>query len=204
MFKLPQLPYETSLFAPWQSSESFEYHYGKHHKGYIEKLNSLIEGTDNQKKSLEEIILTSKGELFDNAAQAWNHTFFWNSFTPMPLELNKSTELYKAITSKYGSVSEFKVQFAETATDQFGSGWAWLCKDNQGNLEITSTSNAATPLTDDKLPLLTCDVWEHAYYIDHRNERLKYVQGFLSQIDWEFAELNFKSSRLADMSKLMR
>lgn len=204
MFKLPELPYQTTAFSPWLSPESFEFHYGKHHKTYIDKLNSAIEGTDDQKLSLEELVGKSKGGVFNNAAQAWNHTFFWYGITPKPKELDKSSETYKAITKSFGTFEDFKAQFSNTAVSQFGSGWAWLVKDKSGKLEILSTANAETPATAGKTPLLTCDVWEHAYYIDHRNARPKFVEGFLNHVNWDFVEANIKGSSTPNMTQYMK
>jgi Fe-Mn family superoxide dismutase len=204
MFKLPELPYSTSALAPWLSPESFEYHYGKHHKTYIDKLNSAIEGTEDQKASLEDLVLKTKGGLFNNAAQSWNHTFFWYCISDKNNDISKFPEVQNALSKSFGSFDEFKAQFSNTAVAQFGSGWAWLVKDKSGKLEIVSTSNAETPITQGKIPLLTCDVWEHAYYIDHRNARPKFVEGFLSRVNWQFVESNLKSDKTPDMTKLMR
>ncbi|MCB9026305.1 MAG: superoxide dismutase [Bdellovibrionaceae bacterium] len=184
-FTLPELPYSNDALAPIISPETIEFHYGKHHKSYVDKLNSLTEGSDLASKSLEELIKTQKGAVFNNAAQIWNHTFYWNCLKPKGGG-EPTGKLAEAINKKFGSFNNFKTQFSEAATTQFGSGWAWLTKDVQGNLEITKTGNADNPMTSGKTPLLTCDVWEHAYYIDYRNARPKYVEAFWSIVNWDF------------------
>jgi superoxide dismutase, Fe-Mn family len=204
MFRLPDLPYEKSAFAGWLSPESFDFHYAKHHKTYLDKMNSAIEGTDQQKMSLEQIVASSKGGLFNNAAQSWNHTFFWHSITPKPPAPSPQLEVVKAINKTFGSLDEFRAQFTNTAISQFGSGWAWLVKDSGGKLEILSTGNADTPMTQGKIPLLTCDVWEHAYYIDHRNARPKFVEGFLNHINWDFCEKNYLGKDIPNMTAFMK
>lgn len=202
MFKLPQLPYETDALSPWLSSESFDFHYGKHHKAYIDKLNAAIEGTPDQDATLESIVGKASGGLFNNAAQAWNHTFFWNCITPGGKAL--TGDLLAAIEGEFGSLNDFNEKFKAAATGQFGSGWAWLVKDAAGKLEILGTANAETPATAGKIPLLTCDVWEHAYYIDHRNARPAFVDGFLKNINWEFVAANYTGSAVPDMTAQMR
>lgn len=188
-FELPKLNYEQNALEPHISAETLEYHYGKHHQTYVTNLNNLVEGTEFAGASLEEIIMKSSGGIFNNAAQVWNHTFYWNSLSP-----NGGGEptgaLADAINATFGSFAEFKEQFTKTAVTTFGSGWAWLVKDANGKLEIVSTSNAANPMTDGKTPLLTCDVWEHAYYIDYRNARPKYMDAFWSLVNWDFAAGN--------------
>ncbi|MCB0391525.1 MAG: superoxide dismutase [Bdellovibrionales bacterium] len=189
-FTLPDLPYSNDALAPHISPETIEYHYGKHHNAYVTKLNALTEGTDLQSKSLEELIKTQSGGIFNNAAQVWNHTFYWNCLKP-----NGGGEptgpLADAIKNTFGSFDDFKKQFSEAAATQFGSGWAWLVKDAQGRLEILKTSNAENPMTEGKTPLLTCDVWEHAYYIDYRNARPNYVEAFWKLVNWDFVSSNF-------------
>lgn len=204
MFKLPELLYETNSFTPWLSPESFEYHFGKHHKAYVDKLNYAIEGTANQKLKLEEIVTKSSGGLFNNASQAWNHTFFWYGITPQEVDIANHTNILQAVNKSFGSLNEFKIQFSKIAAAHFGSGWAWLVKDKNGNLEVLSTSNAETPMTTSKTPLLTCDLWEHAYYIDYRNARPKFIDGFLKHINWDFVETNFNGKEIPDMTTLMR
>lgn len=202
MFKLPDLPYESSAFGSWLSSESFEFHYGKHHKAYVDKLNAAIEGKAQAEQSLEQIVKEAKGGLFNNAAQAWNHTFFWHCLTPQTL--SPSSELESAIKSSFGSIDDFKTKFKEASAGQFGSGWGWLVKDGSGKLEIVTTANAETPITGDKTPILTCDVWEHAYYIDHRNARPSFLDGYMKHINWDFASKNYANSGTPDMTKLMK
>lgn len=189
--KLPELPYAMDALEPHISRETLEYHYGKHHKTYVDNLNKLIPGTEFEKLSLEEIIKKSSGGVFNNAAQIWNHTFYWNCLSPKGGE--PSGALADAIKKSFGSIDEFKQKFSQTAITTFGSGWGWLVKNSSGDLEIVSTSNAGCPLTDGKMPLLTCDVWEHAYYIDYRNARPKYVETFWKIVNWDFVANNYKS-----------
>ncbi len=188
-FSLPELPYDRKALAPHISEETLDYHYGKHHLAYVNNLNKLIEGTDLSQKSLEEIITTSSGGIFNNAAQVWNHTFYWNSLSPNGGG-EPTGKLLEAINNSFGSFAAFKELFSKTATTHFASGWAWLTKDAQGKLEIYSTANAGTPMTDGKQALLTCDVWEHAYYVDTRNDRAKYVGNFWELVNWEFVAKN--------------
>lgn len=189
-FELPALPYAKSALAPHISEETLEYHYGKHHQAYVTNLNNLTAGSDLASKSLEDLIRTQKGGIFNNAAQVWNHTFYWNSLSP-----NGGGEptgnLAAAINASFGSFAAFKEQFSKAAVGQFGSGWAWLVKDASGKLSIEATSNADCPLQTGKTAILTCDVWEHAYYIDYRNARAKYVEAFWSLVNWDFAVKNF-------------
>ena len=186
---LPALPYARDALAPHISSETIDYHYGKHHQTYVTNLNNLVKGTPNEDKSLEEIIKTSSGGLFNNSAQVWNHTFYWNCLKP-----NGGGEpggkLGAAITQAFGSFAAFKEQFTQTAITTFGSGWAWLVQQPDGRLALVSTSNAACPLTGPDRALLTCDVWEHAYYVDYRNARAKYVEAFWALVNWDFVESN--------------
>lgn len=188
--QLPALPYAMDALQPHISRETLEFHYGKHHQAYVTNLNNLIKGTEFENASLEDIIRKSGGGVFNNAAQIWNHTFYWNSLSPKGGG-KPSGELAKAIDAKFGSFDEFKKQFSAAAVGTFGSGWAWLVKNPDGTVGIESTSNAATPLTTGKKPLLTCDVWEHAYYIDYRNRRPDYVTAFWNLVNWEFAAKNF-------------
>jgi Fe-Mn family superoxide dismutase len=190
-FELPALPYEKNALEPHISAETLEYHYGKHHATYVAKLNGLVEGTDMASKSLEEIVKTSEGGVFNNAAQIWNHTFYWNCLSP-----NGGGEptgaLADAINAKWGSFADFKAALNDKAVNNFGSSWTWLVKTANGSLDIVNTSNAATPLTDKGVtPLLTVDLWEHAYYIDYRNARPKYLEGFWALVNWKFASANF-------------
>jgi Fe-Mn family superoxide dismutase len=189
--KLPELPYAKDALAPGISAETIEYHYGKHHKAYVDNLNKLIPGTEFEKMSLEEIVKKASGAIFNNAAQDWNHTFYWNCLSPKAGG-EPTTLLAYAINKSFGSVSQFKEKFTNTAVTTFGSGWAWLVKNSDGTLSIESSSNAGNPLKDGKKALLTCDVWEHAYYIDYRNARAKYVEAFWNLVNWKFVEQHFK------------
>lgn len=187
---LPALPYELDALQPHISKETLEYHHGKHHKAYVTNLNALIKGTEYESLTIENVVKTSSGGIFNNAAQVWNHTFYWNSLKPdgggTPTD-----KLSDAIIAKWGSFDKFKEDFAKACVANFGSGWTWLVKADDGSLEVLNTSNAATPLTGSATPLLTCDVWEHAYYIDYRNLRPKYVEAFWSLANWDFAAENF-------------
>ncbi|WP_340677049.1 superoxide dismutase [Fe] [Paraglaciecola sp.] len=190
-FELPALPYEKNALEPHISAETLEYHYGKHHATYVAKLNGLVEGTDMASKSLEEIVKTSEGGVFNNAAQIWNHTFYWNCLSPNGGG-EPTGKLADAINAKWGSFADFKAALNDKAVNNFGSSWTWLVKTANGSLDIVNTSNAATPLTDKGVtPLLTVDLWEHAYYIDYRNARPKYLEGFWSLVNWKFATANF-------------
>ena len=184
--ELPALPYARDALAPHISAETLDYHYGKHHQAYVTNLNNLIKGTENENLDLETIIKKSQSRVFNNAAQIWNHTFYWNSLSPKGGG-DPSGKLADAIVKAFGSVAQFKEEFTKTAVGTFGSGWAWLVQRADGSLGLVSTSNAATPITGSDRPLLTCDVWEHAYYIDYRNARPKYVEAFWNLVNWEFA-----------------
>jgi superoxide dismutase, Fe-Mn family len=187
---LPPLPFDKNALAPHMSEETLEYHYGKHHQTYVTNLNKLIPGTEFENLSLEEIVKKASGGVFNNAAQIWNHTFFWNSLSPKGGGA-PSGALGDAINAKWGSYDKFKEEFGKVAVGTFGSGWAWLVKKTDGSLDIVSTSNAATPLTTDSKALLTIDVWEHAYYIDYRNARPKFVEAYWNIVNWDFAAKNF-------------
>ena len=187
--ELPPLPYAQDALAPVLSKETLEYHYGKHHQAYVTNLNNLVKGTDFENASLEEIIMKASGGLFNNAAQVWNHTFYWNCLCPGGAA--PGSKLAAAINSSFGSMDEFKKQFSASAAGNFGSGWTWLVKNSTGGLEIVNTSNAANPMTDGKTPLLTIDVWEHAYYIDYRNARPKYLESIWGIVNWEYVSANF-------------
>ncbi len=189
-FELPALPYEKNALEPHISAETLEYHHGKHHATYVTKLNGLVEGTDLASKSLEEIIKSSDGGVFNNAAQIWNHTFYWNSLSPNGGG-EPTGDLADAINAKWGSFAEFKAAFNDKAVNNFGSSWTWLVKAADGSLDIVNTSNAGTPITEDLVPLITVDLWEHAYYIDYRNVRPNYLEGFWALANWEFATANF-------------
>jgi len=188
--KLPELPYAMDALAPTISKETLEYHYGKHHQTYVTNLNNLIKGTEFEDMSLEDIIKKSSAGIFNNAAQIWNHTFYWNGLSPNGGG-EPTGDLAGAINTAFGSFAEFKEKFATSAATNFGSGWTWLVKNSDGSVEIVNTSNAGCPLTDGKTPLLTCDVWEHAYYIDFRNARPKYVEAFWGLVNWDFAANNY-------------
>ncbi len=189
--ELPPLPYATDALAPHLSKETFEFHYGKHHQAYVTNLNNLIKGTEFENMSLEDIIKKSSGGVFNNSAQVWNHTFFWNSMKPAGGGKPSGT-LAVAIDKKWGSYDAFKEAFTKSAVGNFGSGWTWLVKKADGSVDIANTSNAGTTLTSADNALMTIDVWEHAYYIDFRNARPKFVETFLnSLINWDFAAKNF-------------
>ena len=187
---LPPLPYAMDALAPHISKETLEFHYGKHHQAYVTNLNNLIKGTEFEKATLEEIVKKSSGGIFNNAAQVWNHTFYWNGLKPNGGGAPRGA-VADAINKKWGSFDAFKDAFGKSAVGNFGSGWTWLVKKADGSLDIVNTSNAATPLTGADKPLLTCDVWEHAYYIDYRNARAKYVEIFWNLVNWDFAAKNF-------------
>jgi Fe-Mn family superoxide dismutase len=188
--KLPELPFAKDALAPHISAETIEYHYGKHHATYVANLNKLIPGTEFESLPLEEIVKRSSGGIFNNAAQVWNHTFYWNCLAPKAGG-EPSGALAAAINAAFGSFAQFKEKFTSTAVTTFGSGWAWLDRDSGGKLGVESTSNAGCPLTAGKKPLLTCDVWEHAYYIDYRNARAAYVEAFWKLVNWAFVERQF-------------
>ncbi|MDE9463857.1 superoxide dismutase [Fe] [Xenorhabdus bovienii] len=188
-FELPALPYAKNALEPHISAETLEYHYGKHHNAYVVNLNNLIKDTEFAGKSLEEIIKTSEGGIFNNAAQVWNHTFYWNSLSPNGGG-EPTGKVADAINNAFGSFAEFKQQFTDAALKNFGSGWTWLVKKADGSVAIVNTSNAATPLTSEDKPVLTVDVWEHAYYIDYRNARPQYLEHFWALVNWKFVEEN--------------
>ncbi|MCK2183188.1 superoxide dismutase [Halomonas getboli] len=189
-FELPALPYEKNALEPHISAETLEYHYGKHHQAYVTKLNELTDGTENANKSLEEIIKSSSGGLFNQAAQVWNHTFYWHCLSP-----NGGGEptgaLAEAINAKFGSFEDFKSAFNAKAVGNFGSGWTWLIKTADGGVDIVNTDDADTPVAHGQTPLLTIDVWEHAYYIDYRNARPKYLENVWNVLNWDFVAQNF-------------
>lgn len=190
-FELPPLPYDRAALEPHISGETLDYHYGKHHKTYVDNLNKMVEGTEFAGMDLVEVIRKSQGGVFNNAAQVWNHTFFWNCMSPdgggQP-----TGALAEAINKGFGDFETFKQQFTETAVKTFGSGWAWLVQRPDGALALVSTSNANTPLTSEDTPLMTCDVWEHAYYIDYRNARPKFLEAFWNLVNWDFVASNLK------------
>lgn len=182
--ELPQLSYAKDALEPYISEETLSFHYGKHHQAYVTNLNNLIPGTEFENASLEEIVLKAKGGIFNNATQVWNHTFYFNQFCKNGCDEPRDT-LIKAINTTFGSFESFTEQFSKAAATLFGSGWAWLVVDENGALEIVQTSNAANPLIEGKKPILTCDVWEHAYYIDKKNARPKYIEDFWKILDWK-------------------
>jgi Fe-Mn family superoxide dismutase len=188
--ELPTLPYAMDALEPHISKETLEYHYGKHHNTYVANLNKLIADSEFASASLEDIVRKSSGGVFNNAAQIWNHTFYWHCLSPNGGGAPDGA-LGAAIDRDFGSFDAFKEEFNTKAVTLFGSGWAWLVKDAGGKLSIVQTSNADTPLTGDATPLLTCDVWEHAYYVDYRNARPKYVEAFWNLVNWEFVAANF-------------
>ncbi|MFT6791025.1 MAG: Fe-Mn family superoxide dismutase [Cellvibrionaceae bacterium] len=190
-FSLPPLPYEKNALEPHISSETLDYHYGKHHQTYVTKLNGLVSGSDMEGKSLEEVIKNSDGGMFNNAAQVWNHTFYWNCLSADGGR-EPQGDLATAINAKWGSYEKFVEEFSNSAINNFGSGWTWLAKSSTGELEIVNTSNAGCPLTMEGVtPILTCDVWEHAYYIDYRNARPKYLEAFWKLVNWDFASAQY-------------
>lgn len=190
-FTLPQLPYALDALAPHISKETLEYHHGKHHNTYVTNLNKLIAGTEFETASLEDIIKKSSGGLFNNAAQVWNHTFYWHCLSPIGGG-EPNGKVADAINKAFGSFAAFKEKFTQTAITTFGSGWAWLVQDADGALSIISTSNAGTPMTEGLTALLTCDVWEHAYYIDYRNLRPDYLNAFWALVNWDFVANNMR------------
>lgn len=183
--ELPKLPYSMDALEPYISKETLEYHYGKHHRTYVDNLNKLIGGTEFADASLEEIIQKAEGGLFNNAAQVWNHTFYWNCLNPQSGG-EPSGPIADAINKSFGSFDSFKEKFSTSAATNFGSGWTWLVKKDDGSVVIQNTSNAGTPIKDAESPILTIDVWEHAYYIDYRNARPKYIEAFWNIVNWDF------------------
>jgi len=195
-FSLPPLPYPKNALEPHMSTETIEFHYGKHHMGYVTKLNEVTKGTPLQNKSLEALITSEKkGKVFNLAAQIWNHTFFWNGLKPNGGGAPQG-QLLDLIKRDFGSFETFKKAFTETALNHFGSGWAWLSVRTDGKLVISSKSDAGTPLTDNELPLLTCDVWEHAYYIDYRNNRAAFIEAWWKLVNWDFVASNLARAKL--------
>ncbi|MCC5809588.1 MAG: superoxide dismutase [Fe] [Ectothiorhodospiraceae bacterium] len=193
--ELPELPYAKNALEPHISAETLEFHHGKHHKAYVDKLNDLIPGTEYENLSLEDIIKKASGGLFNQAAQVWNHTFYWHCLSPNGGG-EPSGELADAIKRDFGSVDGFKKEFTDKTIANFGSGWGWLVKNkSDGKLSIVETDDAKTPVTDDSVvPLLTCDIWEHAYYIDYRNARPKYMEAFWNLVNWDFVAENLKKA----------
>jgi Fe-Mn family superoxide dismutase len=192
--QLPPLPYALNALQPHMSRETLEYHHGKHHRGYVDKLNELVRGTPYENAPLEKIVREASGPVFNNGAQAWNHAFFWQCLSPRGGGQPKG-ELGEALGAVFGGFDAFRKQFSEAAEGRFGSGWAWLCADAAGALSVSSTANAENPMQKGPTPLLTCDVWEHAYYIDYRNSRKDFVAAFWNLVNWEFVESNWKECR---------
>ena len=191
-FTLPNLPYPIDALAPHLSKETLEFHHGKHHATYVNTLNDLIKGTKHENQSLDEIVKSAEpGKLFNNAAQHWNHSFYWTSMKPRGGG-EPGGKVGDAIKKAFGDFSEFKKKFSEAATTHFGSGWAWLVQKGDGAVEIAATHDADTPIAHGTRPLLTCDVWEHAYYIDYRNARAKYIEAWWNLVNWDFANSNLK------------
>ena len=194
-FTLPPLPYPTDALEPFLSKKTVEYHYGKHHAAYIENTNKLVRGTHFKDcKNLEDIVLRADGSLFNNAAQAWNHNFYWHCFSPTGGGMPNGV-LFEKIEKDFGSFDEFKTKFAIAATSLFGSGWIWLVENSDGKLEIFTTANADNPLRFGRNPILVCDVWEHAYYLDKQNRRAEYVNEFWDKIDWNTATKRLKNGK---------
>jgi len=189
-FELSALPFDKKILTPYISEETIEFHYGRHHQTYVNNLNQLIVGTDFAQKSLIDIVKTSSGVIFNNAAQIWNHDFYWHSLQGETRDKELSVELVDAINATFGGLEKFKEVFTKAALSLFGSGWVWLVKDAKV-LAIVSTSNASTPIVMGQVPLLVCDVWEHAYYIDYRNARAKYIESFWHIVNWKFVSHNF-------------
>jgi len=185
---LPKLPYALDALEPHLSRETLEFHYGKHHRKYVDTANQLIAGTELEGLALEDMVQRATGKVFNNVAQAWNHAFFWKCLTPRPQKPER--ELQHALERSFGDLEVFRQRFTQSAQDVFGSGWAWLVMNDDGSLEIATTRNGDTPLTDGRLTLLACDLWEHAYYIDYRNDRAKYLQHFWPLVNWEFVAEN--------------
>ncbi|HJL86887.1 MAG: Fe-Mn family superoxide dismutase [SAR324 cluster bacterium] len=184
-FSLPPLPYEMNALEPHISVETLEFHYGKHHQTYINNLNGLVEGTENANRTLDEIIMNSQGGLFNNAAQVWNHTFYWNCMGPNGGG-DPTGSVADAINKAFGSFADFKDQFSKSAATNFGSGWTWLVQNSNGDVEIQNTSNAGCPMTSSAKAILTIDVWEHAYYVDKRNARPAYIESWWNLVNWDY------------------
>lgn len=185
--RLPPLPYAYTALEPYMSRETLDYHYGKHHQAYVDKVNALIAGTPQERTTLEELVMHADGTLFDNAAQAWNHSFFWRCLSPRRQTPGRELE---GVLRSFGGLETFQQEFTRAAIAVFGSGWAWLIKDRSGAVRVVTTPNAHTPMRDGHTPLLTCDMWEHAYYVDHRNDRGGYLKSFWQLVNWDFVASN--------------
>jgi superoxide dismutase, Fe-Mn family len=191
MFTLPELPYSINALEPFISAKTIEFHHGRHHMAYVNNLNKMVVGTEFENATLEDIIKKADGGIFNNGAQVWNHTFYWHSLTPNAKELTHP-ELMQAINKKFGSIDKFKEEFTNACITLFGSGWAWLVKNTYGELDIVKENNAGNPLRTGLTPLLTCDVWEHAYYLDYQNRRPDYVNEFWKFVNWEVVAKRFE------------
>ncbi|MCO5144426.1 MAG: superoxide dismutase [Oligoflexia bacterium] len=203
-FQLPKIPYEQTALSPTISKETMDFHFGKHHKAYIDNLNKLLEDSPLKSATLEEIVNKSSGGMFNNAAQAWNHTFYWYCISPNSQDYKPSDNLDKELTKSFGGKDKFLEQFSASAMGNFGSGWTWLVKDSSGKLSIVNTSNADTPITKGLIPLLTVDVWEHAYYIDYRNARKGYLDAFFKSLNWKFASERFDANEVFNCTAVMK
>lgn len=204
-FQIPALPYNLDALEPHVSKETLSFHYGKHHRAYVDKMNKLLESSPlGRDASLEDIVRESSGALFNNSAQAWNHTFFWHCMSPHTGDHRISRTLEKAIGHSFGTLNDFFNEFSHNAVENFGSGWTWLVKDENGDLSILNTSNAETPISGELVPLLVVDVWEHAYYIDYRNARKKYLESFQKIMHWKFASERYDSQDIFNATKEMR
>jgi Fe-Mn family superoxide dismutase len=203
-FALPKLPYDQSALAPTISKETIEFHYGKHHKTYIDNMNKALDDSPFKGATLEEIVRKSSGGMFNNSAQAWNHTFYWYNLSPNAADHKASGALEKAVNDTFGSKEKFLEQFVASAVGNFGSGWTWLVKDSSGKLSIVNTSNAETPITKNQIPLLVADVWEHAYYIDYRNVRKAHLDAAVKILNWKFASERYDAQEVFDCTKLMK
>lgn len=206
MFKLPALPYAKTALAPFLNEEQMTFHYEKHHKAYIDNLNKFLETDPSLKgKSLEEIVISSTGGVFNNSAQAYNHTFFWHCMAPTGQTGKASAEITAAITKDFGGMDQLKEKFVDGGVKTFGSGWIWLCADKDNKLTLVSTSNAAVPFTNNgPRPLLVADVWEHAYYVDYRNARQKFLETFWTHVNWDYVSQNFASNKVREVTSEMK
>ncbi len=204
-FHLPELPYNLNALSPHISKETMSFHYGKHHRAYVDKLNTLLGAAPFLRDaSLEEIVRNSTDALFNNSAQAWNHTFFWQCMSKGSGDHKISRNLEQAINNAFGSQENFQTDFARNAVENFGSGWTWLVRNATGELVLLNTANAETPISRELIPLLVVDVWEHAYYIDYRNQRKKYLDSFLKMVNWKFVSERFEAEEAFNATKLMR
>jgi Fe-Mn family superoxide dismutase len=194
--ELPPLPYPRTALEPIISAETIEYHYGKHHRGYVEKLNHLIVGTEFENMPLEQVVRHSHGAVFNNAAQAWNHEFFWNGLKPLGGAGGPTGELKSAVERNFGTLENLKAEFLEEGFAHFASGWVWLVRDTRGELQVQTTHDAGNPLRVGFSPILTCDLWEHAYYIDYRNDRKSFLEAVFGILNWDFAARNFADDEL--------